>query len=288
MEIVFSQLANGLVLGFLYILIAIGLTVILGLLGLVNFAHGAFFALGAYVALSLYENFGWWATFLAPVIVGAVGAITELTLIRHIYGKDPLRGLILTFAIAMGLEALISALWGTVTHSLPVPPILGGFVEIGPVFTTNYRVFVMLVAIAILIGLWAFLIYTPFGRILRAGGRDPEMVSLLGINLPRVWTATFAMGCALTGVAGILAAPLWQITPTMSQNAIMPAFVVVAIGGLGSYLGAVIAGVAVGITIALSVQFWPAASGAAMYALMVVMLLVRPRGLFGVRWERFE
>lgn len=288
MEIIFSQLANGLVLGFLYIVIAIGLTIILGLLGIVNFAHGAFFALGAYLTLSLYGAIGWWVLVVAPVVVAIVGAVFELALIRHTYGKDPLRGMILTFAIAMGVEAMISVIWGTATHSIPVPAALAGFVELGPIFMTNYRLFVMLLVIALLFALWAFLIYTPFGRILRAGSRDPQMVSLLGINLPRVWTMTFALGCALTGVAGVLAAPLWQVYPTMAHGAIMPAFVVVAIGGLGSYMGAIVAGIAVGVTTALCVQFWPAASSAAMYALMVITLLLRPRGLFGVKWERFE
>lgn len=288
MEIVLSQLANGLVLGFLYVSIAIGLTIILGLLGIVNFAHGAFFALGAYIALSLYEQFGWGAVIFAPIIVAIIGAIMEALLIRRIYGKDPLRGLILTFALAMGMEAIISYVWGSATRSLPVPGAFAGFVELGPVFITNYRVAVMLAVIAMLLALWAFLIFTPFGRILRAGSRDPEMVSLLGVNLPRVWMATFALGCGLTGAAGVLAAPMWQIMPTMSHGAIMPAFVIVAIGGLGSYAGAVVAGIAVGVVTALTIQFWPAASSAAMYALMVVTLLVRPRGLFGVKWERFE
>ena len=288
MEIVLSQLANGLVLGFLYVSIAIGLTIILGLLGIVNFAHGAFFALGAYIALSLYEQFGWGAVIFAPIIVALVGAIMEVLLIQRIYGKDPLRGLILTFALAMGMEAVISYVWGSATRSLPVPDAFAGFVELGPVFITNYRVAVMLAVIAMLLALWAFLIFTPFGRILRAGSRDPEMVSLLGVNLPRVWMATFALGSGLTGAAGVLAAPMWQIMPTMSHAAIMPAFVIVAIGGLGSYAGAVVAGIAVGVVTALTIQFWPAASSAAMYALMVVTLLVRPRGLFGVKWERFE
>ena len=142
--------------------------------------------------------------------------------------------------------------------------------------------------VAVLVALWLFLEHTPFGRILRAGSRDPEMVGLLGINLPKVLTWVFGLGCAISGIAGVLAAPLWTITPSMATNAIMPAFVVVAIGGLGSFAGAVIAGLMVGVVIALTIQFYPSASGAVMYLFMALMLLLRPRGLLGERWERFE
>jgi branched-chain amino acid transport system permease protein len=283
-----SQIANGIALGFIYVVIAIGLTVVLGLLGIINFAHGAFFALGAYFALSLYERFGWPAVILAPIGVTVVGMAIEMLLIRRVYGADPLRGLIMTFAVAMMIEALISLQWGTRSYSLPVPEWLSGFSEFGPIFTTNYRAAVVVATIMLLVALWAFLAFTPYGRVLRAGGRDAEMVGLLGINLPLVWTGAFGLGVGLAAAAGVLAAPIWTIMPNMSQGAIMPAFVVVAIGGLGSYLGAVVAGLAVGIVTSLTVQFWPDASSAAMYVLMTITLLVRPRGLFGVQWERFE
>jgi branched-chain amino acid transport system permease protein len=287
-EIVVSQIANGLVLGVIYTVIAMGLTIILGLLGIINFAHGAFFALGAYFALTLYQIYGWPALVLAPVGVALVGVALEMSLIRRVYGKDPLRGMILTFAIAMGIEAVISVVWGTAQHSLPAPQWLFGFIEYGPIFITNYRAAILVVVVAILLALWTFLRFTSLGRILRAGGRDAEMVGLLGINLPVVWTWTFGLGAGLAAAAGVLAAPIWQISPTMSAGAIMPAFVVVAIGGLGSHVGAIVAGLAVGVVTALSIQFWPAASSAAMYVLMVVTLMIRPRGLFGVKWERFE
>ncbi|WP_424138276.1 branched-chain amino acid ABC transporter permease [Roseomonas chloroacetimidivorans] len=288
LDMIASQVANGVALGFIYVVIAIGLSVVLGLLGIVNFAHGAFFALGGYFALTLYQHFGWPAVALAPLGAAAVGMVLEVALIRRIYGADPLRGLIMTFAIAMFLEAAISLTWGTLSYSLPTPEFLAGFSEFGPIFITNYRAAVVLAVIALLAALWAFLTFTPYGRILRAGGRDPEMVGLLGINLPRVWTAAFGLGAGLAGVAGVLAAPIWTVMPGISQAAIMPAFVVVAIGGLGSYAGAIIAGLAVGIVTSLCVQFWPEASGAAMYVLMLLTLLLRPRGLFGIKWERFE
>ena len=158
----------------------------------------------------------------------------------------------------------------------------------GPILITKYRVGVLVTTVAVLLALWLFLEKTPFGRILRAGSRDPEMVGLLGINLPRVLTWVFGLGCAISGIAGLLAAPLWTVTPAMATNAIMPAFVVVAIGGLGSFAGAVIAGLLVGVVVALTIQFWPEASGAVMYLFMALMLLLRPRGLLGERWERFE
>lgn len=288
LDLVLAQVANGLVLGFLYVLLAVGLSVIFGLLGIVNFAHGAFFALGAYFAVTFYRLFGWPGVLLAPLAVGAVGVLTELVLIRRLYGKEPLMVIVLTFALALLIEASIRAVWGPGAKPFAVPPFLRGFVEYGPILMTRYRVAVAGTTIVLLVLLWALLVRTPFGRILQAGSRDPEMVGLLGINLPRVLTGAFGLGCMLAGTAGVLAAPLWSITPSMAAGAIMPAFVIVVIGGLGSYAGAIIAGLLVGVVTGLSVQFWPEAASASMYVLMAAVLLVRPRGLLGERWERFE
>jgi len=288
LEILLSQVVSGLVLGGLYVLIAIGLSIIFGLLGIVNFAHGTFFTLGAYFALTLYQYFGWPAVVLAPVLVGAVGMVAERLLIRRLYDKEPLISLIVTFALALLIEASVRLIYGGIGQPFSPPPLLAGFLIWGPILITKYRFSVLLTTAALLLLLWLFLEKTPFGRILRAGSRDPEMVGLLGINLPRVLTWVFGLGCAISGVAGVLAAPLWTITPAMATNAIMPAFVIVAIGGLGSFAGAVIAGLLVGVVIALTIQFYPAASGAVMYLFMALMLLVRPRGLLGERWERFE
>ena len=288
LDILLSQVVSGLVLGGLYVLIAIGLSIIFGLLGIVNFAHGSFFTLGAYFALTLFQTFGWPAVILAPIAVGAVGMVVERVLIRRLYDKEPLLSLITTFALALMIEASVRLIWGGVGQPFSPPKFLSGFQIWGPVLITNYRVAVLATTAAVLIGLWAFLTYTPFGRILRAGSRDPEMVGLLGINLPKVLTWVFGLGCAISGIAGVLAAPLWTVTPAMATNAIMPAFVVVAIGGLGSCPGAVIAGLLVGVVIALTIQFFPEASGAVMYLFMALMLLLRPRGLLGERWERFE
>ena len=287
-ELLVSQIVNGLVLGFLYVLIAIGLSIIFGMLGVVNFAHGVFFALGAYFALSLRDTIGPWAIVLAPILVGAAGMLIELSLLRPLYGKEPLLGLVMTFGIALFLEELIRTVWGAGGRPFNPPALLSGFIIWGPVLVTKYRLFVLFLTAAILFALWLFLQRTRYGRIIRAGSRDAEMVSMLGINLPRVFTFVFGLGTALAGVAGVLAAPLWSVVPSMAEGAIMPAFVVVTIGGLGSFGGAVVSGLLVGVSVALTIQFWPAASSAVMYALMVLILLLRPRGLLGESWERFE
>jgi branched-chain amino acid transport system permease protein len=288
LEIVLSQIVSGLVVGSLYVLIAIGLSIIFGLLGIVNFAHGSFFTLGAYFALTLYQVFGWPAVILAPIFVGVIGMITERLMISRLYDKEPLISLIVTFALALLIEASVRLVYGGIGQPFSPPPFLSGFLIWGPILITQYRMAILFTTAALLFALWLFLEKTPFGRILRAGSRDPEMVGLLGINLPRTLTWVFGLGCAISGIAGVLAAPLWTITPSMATNAIMPAFVIVAIGGLGSFAGAVIAGLMVGVVIALTIQFYPQASGAVMYVFMAIMLVLRPRGLLGERWERFE
>ena len=218
LDLILSQLANGVALGFIYVLIAIGLSIIFGLLGIVNFAHGVFFTLGAYLALSLQRRFGWPAVILAPFGVAAVGMVVEVTLIRRLYGKDPLFGLIMTFALALLIEAVIRLLWGSGGQPFSPPVFLKGFVEFGPVLLTRYRVGVIGATCVLLLLLWMFLRFTPYGRILRAGSRDPGMVGLLGINLRRVLTGVFGLGTGLAGAAGLMAAPLWSVAPSMSTR----------------------------------------------------------------------
>lgn len=289
LTLIMSQLVNGLVLGVLYILIAVGLSIIFGMLGLVNFAHGAFFALGAYFALSMRPYVGdVGVLFLSPLLVAVFGMLIERTLLRPLYDRDPLLSLLMTFGMALFLEELIRVVWGSIGHPFNTPDFLYGVFHYGPVFVTRYRIAVLGITVLLLAAIWLFLEKTRYGRIIRAGSRDGEMVSMLGINLTRVFMLVFGLGTALAGVAGVLAAPLWSVVPSMASQAIMPAFVVVTIGGLGSLRGAIVAGLMVGVSIALCVQFWPAASNAVMYVLMALILLVRPRGLFGERWERFE
>ena len=188
LEMIISQTVNGLVLGFLYVLLAIGLSIIFGMLGIVNFAHGSFFAVGAYLALVLNAQFGWWAALAAPFITGALGIVVELVLIRRLYGKEPLLGLILTFALALLFEALLRLIFGGAPIPFATPKIAAGFIEFGPILTTKFRLIVLVLTTAAMLGFWAFIALTPYGRIIRAGSRDPEMVGLLGINLPIVLT----------------------------------------------------------------------------------------------------
>jgi branched-chain amino acid transport system permease protein len=286
--LILSQAASGLTLGVVYVLIAIGLSITFGLLGVINFAHGAFFALGAYLAYALQ---GWWgvqAIWLAPLLVAAVGMVLERLLLRHLYQRNPLTSLIVTFALALFIEALIRRVWGSAGVPFNAPEALQGVLIYGPFLITTYRLAVVACTLLLLCGLWLFLGYTPYGRILRAGSRDPEMVEALGIRLQNAQTGAFGLGCGLAAVAGVLAAPLWSVSPSMGSEAIMPAFVVITIGGLGSLRGSIVSGVLVGVVTALTIQFAPAAAGAAMYVLMLLVTLVRPRGLFGEHWERFE
>lgn len=288
LDAIISQIVNGVVLGFIYVLIAIGMTVLLGLMGVANFAHGALFALGAYLALAFYNWLGWGGVVLAPILVGLLGCALEVTLFRRLYRFDHLSTLMMTFALALFIEALLRQTWGTAGQPFSPPDFLIGSFTYGPVLVTKYRIAVVIVTFALLVAMWVCLEFTELGRVLRASSRDAEMASLLGINIPRLFTVVFGLGTMLAGVAGLLAAPLWSVIPTMAEYAIMPAIVTVAIGGLGSYAGAIIAGLLIGITTSLTVQFWPEASGAAMYILMAVVLSFRPRGLFGEAWERFE
>jgi branched-chain amino acid transport system permease protein len=286
--LILSQAANGVALGVIYVLIAIGLSITFGLLGVINFAHGAFFALGAYVAYALEGRLGLNAIWLAPLLVAAVGMVLERTMLRHLYQRNPLTSLVVTFALALFIEAVIRQVWGSAGVPFDTPDALQGVLVFGPFLITRYRVAVMLCTLLLLVALWLFLGFTPYGRILRAGSRDPEMVEALGIRLQNAQTAVFGLGCGLAAAAGVLAAPLWSVNPSMGNDAIMPAFVVITIGGLGSLRGSVISGLMVGLVTALTIEFAPAAAGAAMYVLMLLVTLLRPRGLFGEQWERFE
>lgn len=286
-DAILSQTVNGLVLGSLLVLISVGLSLVFGLLGIINVAHGAFFALGAYFGLTLQNRFGWPAVVLAPLLIGALGLALERLLIRRLYGQEPLMTLVMTFALALFIESAIRLIWGSNAQPMTPPKLFAGFIEYGPILTTRYRAAVFCFTVALLGALWVFLVRTPYGRILRAGSQDPRMVGMIGIDMPRVRMLAFGIGCALAAAAGVLAGPLWSVSPSMGAMALMPAFVIVTIGGMGSFGGAVAAGLLVGVTTALTTQFYPEASTVAMYVLMVVILLLRPRGLFGEKSEHF-
>jgi len=287
--IVLEHLANGIVVAAYYVMLALGLSIIFGMIGVINLAHGAFFALGAYAALVLKDAIGFTpALILSPVLVAVLGMAIEALFLRRLYKGDPLLGLLFTFGLAMVMEQIIRIIWGAAGLPFDAPAALRGAVHMGEFVYSRYRLFILGAAVAAIMGLWLFLEKTRFGTIIRAGTRDGEMVRLLGIGLKPVFTVVFGIGIALAAVAGALSAPLAGVHPAMGTDVGTAAFVVVTIGGLGSFWGSVLAGLLVGEIVSLSILLWPPAAQASMYLLMAVVLLVRPRGLLGERWEKFE
>jgi branched-chain amino acid transport system permease protein len=276
-----TQLLNGVVLGLIYAVIALGFMLILGTMEVINFTHGVLFALGGYLALSLQPHVGWWAALLlAPLGVGLIGLALELG-VRRTYGKDPLFGLLFTFGAALALEEVIRIVWGPRGYTIAAPAFVAGPFHLGFLFYSKYRVFVAVLALALLAFVWWFLEKTPYGAIIKAGAHDSEMVMALGINLPRMRNLVFGLGTVLAGVAGVIAAPMWSLKPTVGAEAVMPAFIVVVIGGIGSFWGAVVGGLMLGTVSGLSNLVVPRGSILVMYLLMTVVLLWRPRGLMG-------
>lgn len=280
---------NGIVLGAIYVLLAIGLSIIFGMIGIVNLTHGILYMLGAYATVTLTPYIGFFPNLLiSPVIVALFGMAVEAAFLRRIYKGDPALGLLFTFGLAMFLEQTVRAIWGTLGIPFQIPEALRGAIAIGPIVYSKYRYFVGLCAIMVIGGLWLFLEKTRYGTIIRAGSRDPDMVRMLGISLKPVFTAVFGLGVALAAVSGVLASPLAGVEPSMGTNTGTFAFVVVVIGGLGSFWGSVIAGLMVGEVESFCIFFWPPMADASKFALMIAILLLRPRGLLGRRWERFE
>ncbi|MGB6105393.1 MAG: branched-chain amino acid ABC transporter permease [Pusillimonas sp.] len=281
---VLSQLTNGVILGLILALVATGFTMVLGVMGILNFAHGLLFALGAYLALSLYKTTGYWlALLIAPALVGLLGIAMERIFIRRLYGKDPLFVLLLTFGIAMAGEDVIQMVWGKLAYSIDPPAIVQGVLDLGFMMYSKYRVFMGLLALTTIFGIWLFMSRTPYGAIIRAGSHDSEMVGVLGKNLPLIRSLVFGLAAAMAALAGIIAAPLWSVRPTLGLDALLPAFLIVVIGGMGSFWGSVLGGLLVGISNSIAVMFIPRFSDLMMYVLAVVVLLYRPRGLLGTR-----
>jgi branched-chain amino acid transport system permease protein len=276
-----TQLLNGVVLGLLYGVIALGFMLILGTMEVINFSHGVLFALGGYFALSLQPHVGWWgALLLAPVLVGVVGLGLELG-VRRTYGRDPLFGLLFTFGAALALEEVIRIVWGPRGYTIAAPAFVAGPFQWGFLYYSKYRVLVAVLALVLLAAVWWFLERTAYGAIVKAGAHDSEMVRALGIDLTRIRSLVFGLGTAMAGVAGVIAAPMWSLKPTVGAEAVMPAFIVVVIGGIGSFWGAVLGGLMVGMASGLSNLVVPRGSILVMYLLMTVVLLLRPRGLMG-------
>ncbi|UZF92864.1 branched-chain amino acid ABC transporter permease [Bosea sp. NBC_00550] len=285
-----QQVLNGLLDGVYYLLIALGLSLIFSLGGIVNLAHGAFYAIGAYLTIVLAPHIGFGGAMVAsPVLVALIGIIVERGLFQRFYRSDPILSLLLTFGLAMVAEQSLRMIFGAPPLSFSIPPALRGQIFIGDFIYSRYRAMLLLIAAGCVLGLWFLLQRTAFGRVVRAGVQNPDMVGALGISLQPYMVAVAGIGIGLAGLAGVLLAPIYSIHPAMGQEIITPAFVVVVIGGLGSFWGVVVAalmvGVVKGITIGLGYTQW---STAVIYLMMLLVLLFRPRGLFGERIQRFE
>jgi branched-chain amino acid transport system permease protein len=273
---------NGLVLGLIFAVVAMGFTLILGVMQVINFTHGILFALGAYFAFSMQRYVGFWfALILAPLLVGLVGLVLERLVIHRIYGSNPLFGLLVTFGLATGLEELIRMIWGKTGYSVAAPKFAAGSVDLGFMIYSKYRLLLAALAILIILLVWLFLEKTPYGAIIRAGASDAEMVMALGKNLPRMRTFVFIIGSILAGVGGVIAAPLWSVRPTMGTAILMPAMIIVVLGGIGSFWGSVLAGLIVGLSTSISVMFWARISDIITFVILIIVLLFRPRGLMG-------
>lgn len=284
-SLLLSQILNGIVTGMLYALMGLGLSMITGVLNIPNFAHGAMFALGAYLAGSAIHAVGsfWVALLVAPLGVALLGVLVEVAGIRRLYAAGHDYQLLLTFGLALIIPEVIIIIWGPVGMSQLPPPELRGALDLGITFYPKYRIFAMVMAGLLVLGAWLFLEKTRYGAIMRAGIEDREVVSLLGIDINRLFTGAFALGAYLAGLAGALTAPIRGLSPTMGVDMLGIAFVVVALGGLGNLLGAIGAGLLIGLTQSLVALVWPEASVAVIFAVMALVLFARPQGLFGIR-----
>ena len=283
LELIGLQLFTGVALGAVYVLLAIGLSLIFGMLTVVNFAHGAFYMLGAYCGLWLMmrgANF-WLCLIAVPLAIGAVGLAVERVLIRPLYGRGIDYPLLLTFGLSYIIVELVRITFGKSGYPFDTPDVLQGAVDIGVGFFPLYRLFVIAATAVILFGLWLFLERTSFGLIIRAGARDPLIVRVLGVNVSKVWLIVFGMGTAIAAFAGLLAAPLQGVIPEMGGTILAEAFVVTVVGGMGSLLGAVLAGILVGVVVSMTSLFAPEMAKVAIFALMALVLLIRPQGFFG-------
>lgn len=284
LQALMSQLLLGLVNGSFYAMLSLGLAVIFGLLNVINFSHGALYMMGAFIAfigVSTYELNYWMMLVLAPLLVGAFGIAVEKTMLRWLYKLDHLYGLLLTFGITLLLEGVFRSFFGVSGQTLDVPEQLAGATDLGFMILPNYRAWVVAASLVVCLGTWFVIEKTRLGAYLRAGTENPKLVEAFGINVPRMVTLTYGFGVALAGLAGVLAAPVINVTPLMGSNLIIVVFAVVVIGGMGSILGSIVTGLMLGVIEGLTRVYYPEGSEVVVFVVMVIVLLLRPAGLFG-------
>ena len=284
LQALLSQLLLGLVNGSFYAMLSLGLAVIFGLLNVINFAHGALYMLGAFAAWMGMNYFGlnyWVMLILAPLAVGAFGIVIEKSMLRWLYKLDHLYGLLLTFGITLMVEGLFRAIYGVSGQPYSVPEQLAGASNLGFMILPNYRAWVVFASLAVCLATWFVIEKTRLGAYLRAGTENPKLVEAFGINVPRMVTLTYGFGVALAGLAGVLAAPVIQVSPLMGSNLIIVVFAVVVIGGMGSILGSILTGLGLGVIEGLTRVFYPQLSATVVFILMAIVLMIRPAGLFG-------
>ena len=279
-----GQLLIGLINGSFYAILSLGLAIIFGLLNIINFAHGAQYMLGAFIAWMSLTYLGvnyWVGLILVPLVVGAFGIIMERLMLRRLYHLDHLYGLLLTFGLALILEGLFRQLYGVSGLSYPIPDIFQGGVNLGFMFLPYYRAWVIVASLSVCFATWYVIERTKLGSYLRAATENPELLQAFGINVPLMITLTFGYGVALAGFAGVLAAPIYQVTPVMGSSMIIVVFAVVVIGGMGSIFGSIVTGISLGLLEGLTKVFYPEASSLVVFIIMALVLLIRPAGLFG-------
>jgi branched-chain amino acid transport system permease protein len=283
-QALFGQLLIGLINGSFYALLSLGLSVIFGLLNIINFAHGALYMMGAFGAYFLLQYAGlgyWWALLLSPVLVGLVGIAIERTTLKRLYHLDHLYGLLLTFGFALVIQGVFRHEYGSSGLPYPMPAQLGGGQNLGFMYLPNYRAWVIVFSLAVCLATWYVIERTRLGAYLRAATENPTLVRAFGINVPRMITLTYGFGVGLAALAGVLAAPIYQVNPLMGADLIIVVFAVVVIGGLGSIMGSVVTGFALGLVEGFTKVFYPEASNTVIFVIMALVLMVRPAGLFG-------
>jgi branched-chain amino acid transport system permease protein len=281
-QLLFFNVFNGLIIGAFYALMALGLSLILNLSGVINFAHGGFLAIGGYLAYTLVPYLGFWgALVVAPFLTAFIGILVERVLIRRLYGRDPLYGLLLTFGLAFMIEDGTRLIWGAQSLPFSIPSWLSSPLSNEYFFLTGYRVFMVLLVTLAVAALFVILNYTRLGIRIRAGTLDLETVSVLGVNVRVLRNLNFGLGIYLAGLAGVLAAGMLGLQPTVGDNLIMPSFIAIIVGGLGSLPGTLVGGLLIGVASGVTSVFFPSASEAVIYVMMAAVLIVRPRGLFG-------